>query len=61
VDKTGLTGTYNFMFRWTPAPQPPQATSLSMALQEYLGLKLEPTKVTVETIVIDYVEKPSEN
>jgi hypothetical protein len=61
VDKTGLTGTYNFMFRWTPPPQPPQASSLSMALQEYLGLKLEPTKVKVETIVLDHVERPSES
>jgi uncharacterized protein (TIGR03435 family) len=61
VDKTGLKGTYNFMFRWTPPQQPPQASSLSMALQEYLGLKLEPTKVTVVSIVIDHVEKPSES
>jgi uncharacterized protein (TIGR03435 family) len=59
VDKTGLAGTYYFLFRWTPPPQPPQASSLSLALQEYLGLKLEPTKVAVETIVIDHVERLS--
>ncbi|MFZ0818548.1 MAG: TIGR03435 family protein [Candidatus Acidiferrales bacterium] len=67
LDKTGLTGTYEFTLRYTPdnAPQPPSggadAPSLFTALQEQLGLKLEPGKGPVEVIVIDHVEKPSGN
>jgi len=67
LDKTGLTGAYEFTLRYTPdnAPQPPSggadAPSLSTALQEQLGLKLEPGKGPVEIIVIDHVERPSGN
>ena len=32
-----------------------------VAVQEQLGLRLEPAKVAVETMVIDQAEKPSEN
>ena len=34
---------------------------LSTALQEQLGLRLEPRKVQVRTLVIDHLEKPTEN
>jgi uncharacterized protein (TIGR03435 family) len=83
VDKTGLTGKYDFTLQWTPdenqggalrAPEgggpspadgaaPPESSgpSIFTALQEQLGLKLESQKGAVETIVIDHVEKPSEN
>ena len=70
VDKTGLTGQYNFTLHWTPvdpspgtAPTDPgeQGPSLFTALEEQLGLKLTPAKEQVEVIVVDSVEKPSEN
>jgi uncharacterized protein (TIGR03435 family) len=67
LDKTGLTGTYEFTLRFTPddAPQPPpsgaDAPYLTTALQEQLGLKLESGKGPVEIIVIDHVERPSGN
>ena len=70
VDKTGLTGQYDFTLRWTPfdpgsaaAPTDPgdQWPSLFTALEEQLGLKLTPAKEQIEVIVIDSAEKPSEN
>lgn len=43
-------------------PEDPNAPpSLSTALQEQLGLKMEPTKAMDEVMVIDHVEKPSAN
>jgi bla regulator protein blaR1 len=72
VDETGLTGSYQFDLRWTPDPPAgpgaePAATgdasaaSLPTALQEQLGLKLESRRRPVEAIVIESVERPSEN
>jgi uncharacterized protein (TIGR03435 family) len=73
VDRTGLTGNWEFELRYSTeqrgAPPPgadlpppdPNAPSLFTALQEQLGLKLEPTKGPVEVVVIDAVEKPTED
>jgi uncharacterized protein (TIGR03435 family) len=61
LDRTGLTGKYDFILDWTPdqgtrAPDVPGAF-LFAALQEQLGLKLEPTKGPVEMLIIDHAEK----
>lgn len=68
VDKTGLTGGYDFTLRWTPdnpgaAPADPSAQwpSLFTAVEEQLGLKLTPEKQPIDIIVVDSVEMPSEN
>jgi uncharacterized protein (TIGR03435 family) len=67
VDRTGLTGTFDFHLEWTPdlatVPQSDDAAgpSIFTALQEQLGLKLESAKGPVEVLVIDHVEPLSEN
>jgi uncharacterized protein (TIGR03435 family) len=74
VDKTGLTGKYDFELKWAadlkagPSPaaadgpsDPSSGPSLFTALQEQLGLKLQPAKVPIETLVIDHIEPPSPN
>jgi uncharacterized protein (TIGR03435 family) len=65
VDKTALQGDFAFELEWTPDPSPAPADdsgpSIFTALQEQLGLKLEPQKGPVEILVIDHVERPSEN
>lgn len=58
VDKTGLTDKYDFILQWTSEGS--QAAILA-ALQEQLGLKLEPQRAPVEVLAIDHAEKPSEN
>jgi uncharacterized protein (TIGR03435 family) len=67
LDKTGLTVTYDFVFEWTmdrPAggsASDPAGPSIFTALEEQLGLKLEPQKRPMEVLVIDRAERPSEN
>lgn len=72
IDKTGLTGTYDVHLRWTRDPEPgagdaapqltdPTAPSIFDAMEQQLGLKLEAGKGPVEYVVVDHVEKPSDN
>ena len=76
VDKTGIVGTFDFNLRWTPDESQFSAVGLRApaavdnanappplfeAIEEQLGLKLEPEKMPAEVLVIDKVERPSEN
>jgi len=74
VDNTGLAGTFDCDLTWTPQtflqgsfdrerfPSiDPNGPSIFTAVQEQLGLKLESQKGPVEVLVIDHVEKPSED
>ena len=77
LDKTGLTGHYNWKLKWTPAENDaalsaaasssntsaddPAAPSLFTALQEQLGLRLDSQKGPVDGIVIDHVDMPTPN
>lgn len=77
VDKTGLTGRWDFTLKWTPdesqftgmgikipppaADDPNPAPPLFTAIQEQLDLKLEAQKTQVPVLVIDHVDHPSPN
>jgi uncharacterized protein (TIGR03435 family) len=57
VDKTELTGDYDFTLAWDEVKGP----VLSTAMREQLGLTMTGTKVPVSTFVVDAAEKPSAN
>jgi uncharacterized protein (TIGR03435 family) len=72
VDRTGLAGNYSGSVTYTPdtAPRdgPPDlpagdasGVSLFTAIQEQLGLKLEPGRGPVDVLVIDRIERPTED
>jgi uncharacterized protein (TIGR03435 family) len=78
LDKTQLSGNYDFKLQWTPeggdpthnpvadlataAPTPNTAApDIFRAVQEQLGLKLESQKAPMDALVIDRIERPSEN
>ena len=71
IDKTGLTGRYDFDLEWridgtqmdrgpAPAGFESDKPDIFTALRE-LGLRLEPSRGQVEVLVIDHVAKPDEN
>jgi uncharacterized protein (TIGR03435 family) len=71
VDRTGLTGKYDFKVEWLPdesqpnsggdAPPPDSGGPSIFAAIRELGLRLRAIKGPVPVLVIDHVEKPSEN
>jgi uncharacterized protein (TIGR03435 family) len=62
VDKTGLTGDYEFTLTYTSNPGPDSdRPSIFTALQEQLGLKLESARGPVRVFVIDHIERPTED
>jgi uncharacterized protein (TIGR03435 family) len=73
VDQTGLQGRFDFKLELPPGmlslgppkppgpDDPPKGTPLLNALRGQLGLKLVSSKGAIRAIVIDHVERPSEN
>ncbi len=76
VDKTGIAGAFDFSLKWTPDESQFSRLGISYqaarrgfqlppplfeAIQEQLGLKLEPQRAPVDVLVIDHVERPSPN
>jgi bla regulator protein blaR1 len=68
LDETGLSGTYDFTLKFpdgirpaidNPAPAESSELAISAAIEQQLGLKLEPKKASMEVLVIDHVEKPA--
>ncbi len=67
VDETGLPGAFDYELTYTPDNRSPgdsggeNGPSLFAALQEQLGLKLEPKKGPVPVFVVEKVNRPTEN
>ena len=68
LDKTGLTGTYDIKLTYTPDIPPnrrgepdPADISIYEAVQNQLGLKLQPQRAVMEILIVDQVEKPTGN
>jgi uncharacterized protein (TIGR03435 family) len=62
IDQTNLTGAYDFHLEWAQDPNPESALpSLVTALHDQLGLTLQSQKAAVEVLVIDNLERPTEN
>jgi uncharacterized protein (TIGR03435 family) len=63
IDRTGLTGRFDFTIEWTPdatIPDAPAPTSVQ-ALRDQLGLKLEPATGPIQILIVDRIERPSAN
>jgi uncharacterized protein (TIGR03435 family) len=74
VDQTELKGRFDFTLKWTPdesqfggrggsakSDAPDAPPDLFAAIQEQLGLQLKSAKIPVDVLVIDKIEKPTEN
>jgi len=62
IDATGLEGTYDFKLSWVGIAVADQGgMTIPQALDKLLGLKWEERKQPMPVIVIDHIEKPSEN
>ena len=69
LDHTGLTGDFDFTVEWSLsaadlAARPPgddTGPGLSQALRDQLGLTLRPARSPIDELVIDHIERPTEN
>lgn len=67
-DKTGYSGTLKFTLEFDPATSArpdaapsSDAPSIFSALPDQLGFKLEPSRTTVNVVIVDRIERPTEN
>ena len=65
MDQTGLKGRYDFQLNWTTddtrSTEPDAPPGIFTAIQEQIGLKLEPVKAPADVLVVDRVERPGAN
>jgi uncharacterized protein (TIGR03435 family) len=70
IDASGLAGRFDFWMEWAPQGRippgvdftpDPDGPTFEQAVREQLGLKLESRRSSIETIVLDHVERPSAN
>jgi uncharacterized protein (TIGR03435 family) len=58
VDQTGIQGSYDFKFEFTPDPSDPTPSGYLFQALQQIGLKLKPVKVPARNIVVDHADKP---
>ena len=61
IDRTGLSGAFDFTVEWTPDPVESTAPNFLAALQDQLGLKLDSQLAPEPVLVIDKIESPTAN
>ena len=66
VDKTGLTARYDFTLQWSRPDelvngQPSDQPLIFTAIQEQLGLKMVPGVMPTRVMVIDHIDRPTDN
>jgi uncharacterized protein (TIGR03435 family) len=62
IDATNLEGDFEFRLSWNPRPlsdQPVDRPTLFAALEQQLGLRLQPATAPVEIVVVDQIERPT--
>ena len=67
IDKTALSGAFKVTLRakrnsrLVTTASPDEPPSIFTALPEQLGLKLQPSATPIQVLIIDHIERPSEN
>jgi uncharacterized protein (TIGR03435 family) len=61
LDQTGLKGSFDFKYEYHSDDTQPDVVASILTSVQGLGLKLEPAKGPVETLVIEHAEKPADN
>ncbi len=66
IDQTGLSGLYDFTLSWVHDPSGDDAIADNIAnfreaLKAQLGLELKPSHAPMSFLIVDHVERPSEN
>jgi uncharacterized protein (TIGR03435 family) len=68
LDQTGIQGNYDILLNFDayelsgrPAPPGYDKPPLTAALAEQLGLRMEPAKAQIPVLVIDSIQRPSDN
>jgi len=60
IDQTGLDGLYDIDLEWAPTPDA-AGLSIFTAVEEQLGLKLESGTAPLDVVVVERIERPTEN
>jgi uncharacterized protein (TIGR03435 family) len=61
IDQTGLRGEFDFRLNYDVGDNTDAGPLIFTAIREQLGLRLRSQKGNMQTLVIDHIEKPSEN
>ena len=61
IDKTGLEGPYDCQMSWSHEGSVETGDYFFPALQGQVGLKLQPARDMVEVLIVDSIQRPSEN